>query len=116
MANPERLVRLSAGIVFVLAGIAKFAFNGPEVDAFERYGLPLPELFVLAVGALELGGGAMLIADRGVRLVAPLLAATMVGAIVVSGIGEGEVVPSLTLAPLLLAASAWLSLRRPAPG
>lgn len=32
----------------------------------------------------------------------------MVGAIVVSGIGQGEVIPSLTLAPLLLAGMAFL--------
>ena len=35
----------------------------------------------------------------------------MVGAIVISGFGHGDVIPSLTLAPLLLVASLWLSLR-----
>jgi uncharacterized membrane protein YphA (DoxX/SURF4 family) len=104
-------VRLVAGLVFVVAGIAKFAFNGGEVDAFESFGLPLPEIFVAAVGVAEILGGLAFLADRMVRPTAALLAAIMVGAIAVSGIGHGDVIPSLTLAPLLLAASVWLSLR-----
>jgi uncharacterized membrane protein YphA (DoxX/SURF4 family) len=107
-------VRLAAGLVFVVAGVAKFAFNGGEVDAFESFHLPLPELFVAAVGVAEILGGIAFLADRLVRPAALLLAAIMVGAIAVSGIGHGDVIPSLTLAPLLLAASVFLSLR-PAP-
>lgn len=38
------------------------------------------------------------------RLAALALAGNMLGAIVVSGLGEGEVMPSLTLAPALLGA------------
>jgi uncharacterized membrane protein YphA (DoxX/SURF4 family) len=41
-------------------------------------------------------------------LAALALAGNMLGAIVVSGIGEGEVLPSLTLAPVLLAAMLFL--------
>jgi hypothetical protein len=50
-----------------------------------------------------------------VRPVALLLGAVMVGAIVTSGIGQGEWIPSLTLAPILLVASAYLAWTTPAP-
>jgi hypothetical protein len=42
------------------------------------------------------------------RLTELILATIMVGAIVVSGFGHGDVIPSLTLAPLLLAAMLFL--------
>lgn len=103
-----QLVRIAAGLVFVLFGLAKFFVHAEEVEAFERYGLPAPEVFVYVVGAVEVSGGVLLIAGLLVRPAALALAATMVGAIVVSGIGEGEVVPSLTLAPLLLVAMLYL--------
>lgn len=111
----EFVVRLLSGLVFVAFGIGKFVAHQHEVEAFERYGLPAPELFVYAVGALEVLGGALLIAGLLTRLVALLLAANMVGAIVVSGVGEGEVLPSLTLAPLLLAAMLYLAWAGPGP-
>jgi uncharacterized membrane protein YphA (DoxX/SURF4 family) len=50
-----------------------------------------------------------LVAGFAVRPVALLLGAVMVGAIVTSGIGQGEWIPSLTLAPLLLIASIYLA-------
>ena len=104
----ERPVRWLSGAIFVVFGIGKFSQHGHEVDSFESYGLPAPDAFVYLVGTLEVVGGLLLIAGLLTRLVALLLAGNMVGAIVVSGIGEGEVVPSLTLAPLLLAAMLFL--------
>jgi putative oxidoreductase len=104
-------VRLATGLIFVLAGAGKFAFNGGEVDSFETFGLPQPRLFVALIGSAEILGGLALLLGRLVRPAALGLATIMVGAIAVSGIGHGDVVPSLTLAPLLLAASAYLSLR-----
>jgi len=53
-------------------------------------------------------GGALLVAGRWLRLAALALAGDMVGAIVVAGIGSGNVVPSLTLAPVLLVAMIYL--------
>lgn len=50
----------------------------------------------------------LLLAGLATSLVALVLAATMLGVIFVSGIGAGEVVPSLTLAPILLAAMVLL--------
>jgi putative oxidoreductase len=97
------VLRVAAGVVFVVFGIGKFSQHATEVDSFRTYGLPAPEAFVYAIGVLEIAGGLMLIAGILVWLAALALAGDMVGAIVVSGIGEGEVVPSLTLAPALLA-------------
>jgi putative oxidoreductase len=69
----------------------------------ETYGLPAPEAFVLAIGVLELVGGLLLIAGFLTRAAALALAGDMIGAIVVSGIAQGEVI-SLTLAPAQLVA------------
>ncbi len=98
-------------MIFVLAGAGKFVMHGAELDAFRRYGLPVPGALVLMIGVVEVSGGLALLFGGAVvrRLAALFLASTMVGAIVVSGIGEGEVVPSLTLAPVLLVAMVWLA-------
>jgi putative oxidoreductase len=101
-------LRCLAGAVFVVFGIGKFTAHGHEVESFEDYGLPAPEVFVYLVGTLEIVGGALLLAGLLTRPVALALAGNMVGAIIASGIGEGEVVPSLTLAPALLAALLFL--------
>lgn len=110
-AKPERWVapiRWVAGVIFLVFGIGKFSQHGHEVASFEAYGLPAPEAFVYLVGCLEIGGGLLLVAGALTRPVALVLAANMAGAIVVSGVGEGEVVPSLTLAPALLVAMLFL--------
>lgn len=101
-------VRWVSGAIFVLFGIGKFANHAHEVESFESYGLPAPDAFVYLVGILEIGGGLLLVAGLATRLVALALAGNMVGAIAVSGIGEGEVLPSLTLAPALLLAMLFL--------
>jgi uncharacterized membrane protein YphA (DoxX/SURF4 family) len=65
---------------------------------------------------LETLGGILLMTRRFVAPTAVLLAVTMVVAIVSSGIGHGDVIPSLTLAPALLVAMLYLlarGLRRP---
>ena len=103
----EPFIRWTAAIVFVLFGAAKFFDHEAELAAFRDYGLPAPEVFVLAVGVLEVAGGALLVLDRVVRLAALALAANMAGAIVVSGIAEGELL-SLTLAPALLLATLFV--------
>lgn len=99
--------RLGAGAVFVAFGAGKFASHAAEADSFERYGLPHPDTFVYAIGALELVGGALLIVGLATRLAALGLAGDMVGAIIVSGILRGEAI-SLTLAPAQLAAMLYL--------
>ncbi len=97
------MLRVVAGTVFVIFGLGKFVNHASELSSFRSYGLPAPELFVLVIGVIELIGGLLLLAGLYVRPVALVLAADMVGAIVVSGIAKGELI-SLTLAPAELVA------------
>jgi putative oxidoreductase len=102
--TPDRALlalRLLAGGVFVAFGVGKFVNHASELASFKTYGLPLPEVFVIVIGVIELAGGALLIAGLLVRPAALVLAGDMVGAIVVSGLLHGENI-SLTLAPALL--------------
>ncbi len=96
------------GIVFVFAGLVKFVFHHWELNAFRSFGLPWPSALEIFAGVLEMVGGALLLARRYVAPVAVLLAITMVVAIGASGIGHGDVIPSLTLAPALLAGMLYL--------
>ena len=105
--------RWAAGIIFLIFGIGKFADHAAELASFRHYPLPAPELFVYLVGVIEIGGGLLLTMGLLTRLAALALAADMTGAIVISGLGRGELV-SLTLAPLLLVA--MISLVRLGPG
>jgi putative oxidoreductase len=101
-------VRFAAAAVFVVFGIGKFTEHASELASFQGYGLPAPDTFVYAIGVLELVGGLLLAVGALTRPAALALAGDMVGAIVASGIGEGEVVPSLTVAPAMLAAMLYL--------
>jgi putative oxidoreductase len=96
------VARVAAGLVFIGFGAAKFLDHATEVDSFRTYGLPSPDAFVYAIGAVEVVGGLLLLLGLATRLTALVLAGDMVGAIAVSGIKEGEPI-SLTLAPVLLA-------------
>ncbi len=115
----HRRIRLLTGLVFAIAGTPKFFAHGWEAGHFRTYGLPWPDAFVYLIGVIEILGGLALIADRAVRPVSVLLGAVMIGAIVTSGIGQGEWIPSLTVAPALLIATVYLAFGRatvPAPG
>lgn len=111
-------VAILTGVVFIPAGLVKFVFHHWELHAFEEFGLPLPFALELLAGVLEIVGGVLLLARRLVVPIAVLLCATMLVAIGVSGIGHGDVIPSLTLAPVLLLALLFLLVRalRPLPG
>ena len=102
-------VRLIAGALFVVFGIGKFISYDSELASFRHYGLPLPQGMVFIVGLVEIGAGALLLTGRRVRPAALVLAGDMIGAILVAGIGQGEVFPSLTLAPALLVAMVVLA-------
>ena len=103
-----RRTEIVTGAIFVIAGLAKFVANGWELDAFRRFGLPAPQAWVIAAGVIEVGGGLALLAGRWVEAAALLLAVTMGVAFVASGLLQGDVIPSLTLAPALLAACVYL--------
>ena len=93
--------------MFVIFGVGKFSHHAKEVASFANYGLPEPDLFVYLIGGIELVGGAMLILGLAVRFAALVLAGNMIGAIISSGLGQGEVI-SLTLAPALFVACLFL--------
>jgi uncharacterized membrane protein YphA (DoxX/SURF4 family) len=120
VTDPDELIggqRLSArvavvaGIVFFFAGLVKFVFHHWELHAFRAFGLPWPSAVEILAGVVEVAGGILLVLRRWVAPVAALLAATMVVAIAASGIGHGDVIPSLTLAPALLIAMVYLLAR-----
>ncbi len=98
------------------AGLVKFVFHAWELRAFRAFGLPWPAALEVFAGLLEVGGGALLIVRWLVVPVSGLLAATMVVAIGASGIGHGDVIPSLTLAPALLGSLLWLATRATSAG
>ncbi|MGI8428973.1 MAG: DoxX family membrane protein [Solirubrobacteraceae bacterium] len=97
-----------AGVLFILAGLVKFVFHHWELHAFREFGLPWPSAMEIVAGVVEIAGGALLMLRLLLLPVAAILGATMVVAIVASGVGHGDVIPSLTLAPALLAAMVFL--------
>lgn len=104
-------VAILSGIVFIFAGLVKFVFHGWELHAFRTFGLPWPVALEILAGGLETGGGVLLVLRVGLVPTALLLAVTMLVAIGASGIGHRDVIPSLTLAPVLLAAMLFLLAR-----
>jgi uncharacterized membrane protein YphA (DoxX/SURF4 family) len=101
-------VAVVAGVIFFFAGLVKFVFHHWELNAFRSFGLPFPSALEIFAGVLETVGGVLLVLRRYVAPVAVLLSITMLVAIGASGIGHGDVIPSLTLAPLLLVAMLYL--------
>ena len=74
------LVRLAVGGVFLSSGLVKFLFENQGPGRFAKIGLP-PQ-WALAVGAIEVGCGALLVLGLFTRLAALPLVADMVVAIV----------------------------------
>jgi uncharacterized membrane protein YphA (DoxX/SURF4 family) len=101
-------VAVVAGAIFFVAGLVKFGFHHWELHAFRSFGLPWPSALEIFAGVLETSGGLLLVLHRWVVPTAVLLAATMIVAIAASGIGHGDLIPSLTLAPALLLAMMYL--------
>jgi uncharacterized membrane protein YphA (DoxX/SURF4 family) len=97
-----------SGAILVGAGLVKFVFHAWELRAFRSFGLPAPALLVILAGVFEVGAGGLLLARSLVAPAALLMTATMLVAIGASGIGHGDVIPSLTLAPALLLAMLYL--------
>jgi uncharacterized membrane protein YphA (DoxX/SURF4 family) len=109
--RPLTRIAILSGLIFIGAGLVKFLFHHWELHAFQSFGLPWPSALEIFAGVLETVGGILLVARRWVAPTAFLLAVTMVVAIVSSGIGHGDVIPSLTLAPALLLAMLYLLAR-----
>jgi putative oxidoreductase len=97
------VLRIAVGLFFVMPGIAKFAIRAEEVELFDRWGVPAPELAVTGTGILEIVGGLALAAGVAMPLPAFALAATMVGALATAGRVDGgqHIVLPLVLLGLL---------------
>ena len=84
------VIRVLVGALFVSSGIPKLgAGHEMFVENFTRWGLPVADLFVYAVGLLEVVGGLALVLGLVTRWVALLLAVDMVGAILTAGLVDG---------------------------
>ncbi len=93
-------LRIVLGIVFILAGLAKFLKPEAQQPMFEPY----PDFFMPLIGIVEIIGGLALVSNRLVRWASLGLAIIMAGAVVthfVVGISP-QVMPSIVLLVLTL--------------
>jgi putative oxidoreductase len=95
------VVRIVAGVVFVLFGVVKFIVPEYELAEFVRFGFPASVAIVYVVGLLEIVGGLMLVLGLLTRFAAAALAVNMAGAVLTAGINVGGPI-HLGLAPTLL--------------
>ncbi|MGL5927619.1 MAG: DoxX family protein [Dermatophilaceae bacterium] len=94
------VLRIAVGLLFVLTGSTKLAIHAEEVELFERWGVPVPELAVTGTAVVEIAAGLALAAGVATPLPALLLAATMVGALATAGRFDGGqhlVLPTILL-------------------
>jgi putative oxidoreductase len=74
-------IRLMAGGVFLWEGIGKFYFPSLGVARFTAIGLPMPEIFSVAIAMLEIVGGIGLIAGILTRPISILFIGEMIGVV-----------------------------------
>lgn len=122
----SRRIAVTSGLLFLAAGVFKMLLlarsgstpGGAFAGFLEQLGVPFPTFFAVAVPALEIVGGASLVANRKPRLWAGLLACDMAAAILLVGapgkkiqLGEhsiGGEAWRLPLEVILLIAMLWL--------
>ena len=109
------LVRIVAGAFFVSVSTGKFLDHAQEAMDFDRYGVPVPDVAVVAVGTIEVVCGLLLVVGLLTRPAAGLLALTLIGAIATAGRVEGGsfhlgVAPTLLVVMLALV---WTGAGRP---
>lgn len=102
-------LRVLVGVLFVNSGLAKVGAHAETVADFGRWGVPMPDLAVSAVGGLEMVGGALLVLGVATSWVALPLLATMAVAIVTAGRTDGG--GHLVLPPVLGLLCALFALR-----
>ena len=79
------ILRWFAGIVLVAVSLSKFTRHQDLVDAFIRYGIPLPEASVYLAGTIELFGGILLLLGLLSRAAALALVGNMTVAVLTGG-------------------------------
>ena len=76
------LIRLAVGLVFLLEGIQKFLFpDALGVGRFAAIGIPAPHILAPFVGAVEVGGGILVVLGLATRFAALALVVDMLVAI-----------------------------------
>lgn len=106
--RPGAVVRVVAGVLFVVFGLPKFTDHARWVADFGTYGLPESSLLVYGTGAIEILGGLAMVVGVALPWVAVLLALVMTGAVIGGGFVGGNPT-SMTLAPALLLASLFVA-------
>jgi uncharacterized membrane protein YphA (DoxX/SURF4 family) len=108
------VLRTLVGLVFVVSGAAKLFQHQLFAAKFAGWGVPAPDVSVLAVGALEIVCGGLFALGALTRPVGMLLATIMVAAAYFAG--RAEPVPHLIVTPILFVLCvffAWRSGRVP---
>jgi putative oxidoreductase len=110
------ILRIATGIIFIAHGAQKlFVYGiGGTTGAFNGMGIPLAEVAAPAVALIEFLGGIALVLGIFSRVAATLLAATMLGAMVMVHAPNGFFLPSgIEFTLTLLAATAAIALGGP---
>jgi putative oxidoreductase len=90
------LLRIALGVVFVMHGWQKLAVYGISGVAagFGQMGFPFPMANAALITAVELGGGLLLLAGAGTRIVAAMLAFAMLVATLTVHLKAGFYLPA----------------------
>lgn len=88
LPKASRFIARTAGVVFVAAGVLKLFAVGVFTSLLAQMNVPLPAVWGVLVPLLEVCGGLSLIALRGVRVSAILLALDMTFALVLVGLPQ----------------------------
>lgn len=118
---PPLLTRLAIGHAFYLTGGGKLAHPENVLAFFTDLGIPAPALNAWFVSHLEFYGGLLLVAGLGTRIIASMLAGSMVVALLTADkaaflaavAGSGDAGPTDVTAFVYLLFLLWLAISGP---